>query len=180
MSYINQKQRPSYQTALNLCLTQIENFGKKCTRKSGALTEQRDSEMYFNFFHLLAILLFYYSTFFFSFTKFLLKSFPGFLMISPYYQLLMIFSQLAYLYYSQLIKGQIRKMLSSKSKYQCQKKKKGVSKQLFPGNLLFSLLFCPVQNTIHVCTNGILSAIQKLSISSSLLPSWQLRAKTQC
>ena len=36
MSYINQKVRPSYQTALNLCLTYIENFGKKCARKSGA------------------------------------------------------------------------------------------------------------------------------------------------
>ena len=28
MSYMNQKLRPSYQTALNLCLTKIENFGK--------------------------------------------------------------------------------------------------------------------------------------------------------
>ena len=35
MSYINQKLRPSDQTVLNLCLTLIENFGKKCTRKSG-------------------------------------------------------------------------------------------------------------------------------------------------
>ena len=34
--------------------------------------------MYFNFFHLLATSFFYYSIFFFSFTKFLLKSFPGF------------------------------------------------------------------------------------------------------
>lgn len=29
MSCINQKLRPSYKTVLNLCLTQIENFGKK-------------------------------------------------------------------------------------------------------------------------------------------------------
>ena len=36
MSYINQKLLPSYQTALNICLTYIENFGKKCTRESGA------------------------------------------------------------------------------------------------------------------------------------------------
>ena len=39
MSYINQKLQPSYQTAINLFLTWIENFGKKCTRKSGAQLE---------------------------------------------------------------------------------------------------------------------------------------------
>ena len=37
------------------------------------------------FYRLLAIFLFYYGFFFFSFTKFLLNFFPGFLMISPYY-----------------------------------------------------------------------------------------------
>ena len=99
--------------------------------------------MYFNFFDLLAIFLFYYSIFFFSFTKFLLKFFPGFLMISPYYQLLMVYSYLAICYTTilqlatQLIKGQIRKMLSSKSKYQSQRKKKGVATQLFPSNLFY-------------------------------------------
>ena len=45
MSCINQKLRPSYKTVLNLCLTQIENFGRKfswgmscglCTRNSGS------------------------------------------------------------------------------------------------------------------------------------------------
>ena len=95
--------------------------------------------MYFNFFHLLPIVLFCYSISFFSFTKFLLKFFPCFLMIRLYYQLLMIYSQLtrylklqlvSYLP-TQLIKGQIRKMLSSKSKYQSQRKKKGVATQLF-------------------------------------------------
>ena len=103
--------------------------------------------MYFNFFDLLAIFLFYYSFSFFSFTKFLLKFFPGFLMISSYYQLLMIYSQLASqlgtytINYSwlatQLIKGQIRKMLSSKSKYQSQRKKKGVATQLFPCKIFY-------------------------------------------
>ena len=106
--------------------------------------------MYFNYFHLLAIFLFYNSISFFSFTKFLLKFFPGFLMISPYYQLLMIYSWLAsYLYYklqlaTQLIKGQIRKMLSNKSRYQKQRKKKGVATQLFPCNL-FSFPYCAAQ-----------------------------------
>ena len=113
--------------------------------------------MYFNFFHLLAILLFYYSTFFFSFTKFLLKSFPGFLMISPYYQFLMIYSQLATYTIlqlaSQLIKGQIRKMLSSKSKYQSQRKKKGVATQLFPRNL-FYFPYCPAQFRILLYKRG--------------------------
>ena len=78
---------------------------------------------------------------FFSFTNFLLKLFPVFLMISPYYQLLMIYSQLAtytiYTIASYLIKGQIRKMLSSKSKYFSLRKKKGVATELFPGNLFY-------------------------------------------
>ena len=117
--------------------------------------------MYFNFFHLRAIFLFYYSTFFFSLPKFLLKFFPGFLMISPYYQLLMIYSQLATYTIlqlaSQLIKGQIRKMLSSKSKYQSQRKKKGVATQLFRRNL-FYFPYCSTQFRIlsTFVTNGIL------------------------
>ena len=55
LSYINQKLRPIYQIALNLCLTYIENFGKKCTRNSGAtgnwqLAEITDTERGINIF----------------------------------------------------------------------------------------------------------------------------------
>ena len=58
---------------------------KRCNWQLAGITDTERGIAVSIFFRLLAIFLFYYGIFFFSFTKFLLKFFPSFLMISPYY-----------------------------------------------------------------------------------------------
>ena len=58
---------------------------ERCNWQLPGITDTERGIAVSTFFRLLAIFLFYYGIFFFSLTKFLLKFFPGFLMISPYY-----------------------------------------------------------------------------------------------
>ena len=80
--------RPSYQTALNLHILNISGKVHEKERSNWQLAGITDTERGINIFQkifrVLAIFLFYYGILFFPFTKFLLKFFPGFLMISPY------------------------------------------------------------------------------------------------